>query len=340
MRTLGIYISALILIIMAACTKTLEYKPSYDGSQVVLNAQWHTTDAVHYVYLCRSRLSRVEDVEKGLKLKCYVNGALACEPETSWAVKSDDTFLSRCFPIRLDLSEGDVVTLTAESDSCDLSASAVVLPPPVFRVDTLSVPFTPGFLDRVYNIDVVLQDLSGMGNYYQAFSIQARAFDYRKKTDTSPYDTLYSYCLLDESDPLFNNSPLRLPEGIPLSETAMNRSHVFTDYLFNGGEYALHFSFNDHVFIFNGHSGYERVVPELIIRMASISKETYLYCSSSNSLNEVSGFGSFSEPVVFPDNVTGGIGNFGIYSIAEKHIITKEFITSSLCHLSAEGKIR
>lgn len=329
MKIRGIYISVLILIIAAACTKTLKYNPPYAGSKVVLNAQWHSTDTVHYVYLCRSTLSRVEDVEKELKLKCYVNGALTCEPETSWIVKNDDAFLSRCFPLRLNLSEGDVVTLTAESDSCNLTASAVVLPPPVFRVDTSSAPFTPGFLDRVYNVDVVLRDSPETDNYYQAFSIQARAFDYRRKTDTSPHDTLYSYCLLDESDPLFKNSPLQLPEGMPLSEAALNQSHVFTDDLFSGGEYTLHFSFADHSFIFNGHSGYERVVPELIIRMASISKETYQYCLSSNSLNIISGFGSFTEPVVFQENVTGGIGNFGIYSVAEKHIFTKECIIDS-----------
>lgn len=321
------YIVVLLSILVVACTKSLNYSPHYEGSKVVLNAEWHTTDTVHYVYLCMSTLTGLQDVEDDIRIKCYLNGILACEPDASWEVKSDDSFLSRCYPLKLDLTEGDVVTITAESDSCHLTASAVVMPRPVISVDTTSVLNEAGLKDRTYSIDVSIEDDPFSDNYYQAFSIQAMAFNYYRESDTSPCDTLYSFSLIDDYDPLFKNSPIQLSDGAGMPETIKNRSHVFTDELFKGGKYTLHFSFNDHTFVLNGHSGYGRVAPELVVRMAGISKETYLYCSSSNSLNMVSGFGSLVEPTIFPENVTGGLGYFGIISVTENRILTKECVS-------------
>jgi len=314
--------------ISSSCRKTIPYNPPYEGSMLVLNAQWYTTDTLHHVYLCRSTRANVEDVEEGLSLKCYVNGELVCEPDTSWIMSRETglgtVFHSRCFPVKAFLSPGDEVTLRAVSDSSDLTASAIVLPPPDVVVDTSSVYVQDAaFHDRIYSFDVRLKDAPGTEDYYRAFSLQAVSHSYWMKDDIQPADTVYQYSSLDESDPVFKSVPIQLP-GVSLVNGS-NKSHVFSDELFSGGEYLFHFNLEDHRFVLSGRSGKERTVPEVYIRMAAITKDTFLYCLASNSLDYGS-FGSLTEPPIVHENVSGGMGYFGIYSISEHHIFLHECI--------------
>lgn len=313
---------ALATAVLSSCMKDIDYDVAKDGTKMVLNAQWYTTDTLHYVYLCRSTAAHVTDVEEDLVVSCFVNGVPAEMPDDSWVVESaigdPKLFMSRCYPVKATIKAGDEIVLKADSDSCHISAKVTVPPPPEVTVDTSSVYIVDAeYRDRIYDFTVHLKDNPGENNYYRAFSLQGVSNEYRRKSDTVPHETRYYYVALDESDPVFKSIPVQLPGS--MEEKSSNPAHVFSDELFQGGEYIFRFSMEDHPLILSGRTGCERYVPEVYIRMASISWDTYLYCLSSNAM-DMAGFGSLSEPAIIHENVEGGMGNFSVYSVTEHHI--------------------
>lgn len=316
-------ISILIgILICLSCINEKIYTPEYNGSKIVLNAQWYTCDTIHLAYLARSYQYNVGDVEDDLVISCRVNSHLEQIADTSWVCNNGKTFLSRCFQFHVALKAGDTVTLAVKSDSCDIKATAIVPPAPKISIDTVSYHDDYAGIDiKVYDVTLNIIDQEDKQDYYQAFSLETRTCAYHSKDDSMPRVTYYKKKGIDESDPVFKNIPLQLPSdfvaNIGVFSSMFNTAHVFSDELFNGTRYSFYYPQVSPVVYFD--SEYTMMVTEHIVRVASIPWDTYLYCLASNAFLSSTG-DPFSEPVFIPDNVAGGLGNFGVYSVSEERI--------------------
>ena len=339
MKINDIFIYSLVLVSLASCQKEIPYDFNAAGNKVVMNAQIHTNEDIHAVYLSISTSLSIQKIKSG-SVTCYINGNMAAEAQLDTS-KDDDDFIrdealygyhavgsapSRTrqtrFVFKANFKPGDKVRLECTANGGEYSAySEVIVPrPPVFHaVDTSryynSDENSNSYNRWVYRIRIKGNDIAGERNYFRL---------------TSEYDKTLHVEYMDgedepEDDESYEEGPLRIDRGkdpilldgatetdMDISGASENYYNAFSDYLFRDGTYDFTYQVRESEFL--SDNGYDtaskrvnltaRVYPTLWgITEAEYNflKALSLYLYNGDDI-------TFTGPISIPTNVEGGLG--------------------------------
>lgn len=321
------YISALLLIIFAACfiscEKDIEFKGKVTKPLLVLNGML-TPDSVVSIHLSQSRFILGDVLPfthiAGATVSVYVNGQL--KEQITNDVKG--TYKGIYTP-----KPGDEIKIEVKADGFDVLKSQTVIPQKpnmvvndstvTVREEEYSSPSQPNTVSkskkRRMQAQLKLTDMANEENYY---FIKAFQNIYRKG------DLVRSRVVeLKLSEVLKNNisDSGNIIQDIFGDGGTMDRTdNLFSDIYINGKETLFDFTFDDtleYATYVNGvkveNDREEEGTVEYLIEIGEISKDMYQYVISGNKAeNEKDD--PFTEPVQVHSNVENGIGILGSYT--------------------------
>ena len=346
MKKLFVYI--LSAAALAACTSELEYDISDAPSVPVLSALWSTEDTDHIVYLTRSEAYTLSAITGEVDVRCYINGELSAVADSSWQETTSEGFPLRGFRLRATLQPGDSVRLSANMAGTVLSAGTLVVRPPEIGIDTVSVLNTdeiPPYRWRDYTLSCIVRDRPGERNYYRLNAASAYVEVWNTTLDRLMAARYWPYAFAqDDEDPVFKSIPVHFPQALSedlpfLQGSYSNFTHVFSDEMFPDAEHVFLFDIRSvysasffpsemedviyYDFHLPGGTVFNQVKPYVEVSVSALGEKEYDYMLAYNAFYS-SGADPLAEPVILPDNVEGGMGFFGVESVARKRVALPE----------------
>ena len=313
-----------ILTILAAalatvsCERTVEEIWSSDNdAMLVLNAQLKQDAKSHRVFVHCSSGSNSE-VVKDAEVTVSVNGASPVKGvPLAYTEELYDGYTIDFFDgyeVTVDLAPGDKIDVKAKWQS--LTASATVEVPAacglISALDTGMINIPAGgedghdYRSRQYNIAV--QDRAGEKNYY--LLVMEDTF-YRISPSGEKLDSITVKGDFDStSDPLLHPMETSLLEELIGDD---NRYNIFTDESFDGTFCTLKVMDNIYGYYDDKWTKFwepcefgEYYSLDRAVKVYTLTFEEYIYLKSIMAANSDLGF--MTEPVIFAENVTGGLG--------------------------------
>ena len=289
-----------MLVPLASCTTEVETLWSdSNAAMLVLNAQIRQDEAIHTLSVYCSEGSHCNPVEDAL-VACTVNSK-PVDVETREGGKY-------CF--EANLTAGDEVAFQVSWKGKNASASA-------------EVPVSAGEITGVTTTEVILED----GDYSWTKIQEAITFkDRAGEKDFYMLSIEDVYNRLDDNGNIVESVPVRVsidagndkvlnPMGAEVTELFGydNDYNVFTDEMFSDASYTFKVYANDWavyspewVDFMNRYSEGEKYSVSRDYKIYSITFEEYMYLNAISARGN--DLGMMTEPVVFPENVTGGLG--------------------------------
>ena len=315
-KSLYMFLAAALLAL--SCERTVETIWSDQNEPIlVLNAQLMQDEPSHMVYVhCsdKGRCGEVTDAE----VECSVNGAPAIKATPVVTLRelfngaTAEEF--RGYRFYAELSAGDKVSVRASWNG--LAASAAVTVPErdaiITAVDTSMLVlgrnegYDDPYITRQYRI--LVQDAPGRRNYYML-----RFEDVFYRLDASG-DRMASYAVAGSFDS--TDDYVLHPVETAVMEDFIgqdNRFNTFTDEMFSGASHTLKVTDGnwalydlDWAAFWNGAAEGEMYCMDRRIKVYTITFDEYMYLRAIDAAgNDI---GLMTEPVIYPGNVSGGLG--------------------------------
>lgn len=317
--------------------------------QLVLQAEWNTSDTLHDVFLSVSGWKNLKRPAEDAWLRCTVNGLPVAEPvrKRSGLSRQEQNFRDSAvfhFVVHAGLHPGDEVELEAGSGNLAVRAVNRVSEACRLWADTSSVrlfpvsslPYWKGrridqFESRSYQVRLHVEDIPGEPTWFRALACGAGSGQLAKVCKRDEHggligtDTVYVEVEWQESfdfsgdNPVFQSAQSSYSEvleeesGIALG--VKNECLIFSDELFTDGSW---------IFPWDGISTLSPSVTLgddvlandfgersdfLWFRVGALNAQDYAYYKSVNAYLTASR-SAFSEPVTVPGNIEGGLGAF------------------------------
>lgn len=312
------------VMMLAGC---IEEIPVEFGSrpQLVMNANLMSGRTDHKVYLTVGTEDGFVPPAPDSRILCYVDDELVAEALQEESSEYGEHCL--VFDLHADFKAGDHVRLVAESGGERVYAENVFPEPCSASVDSSSVrsEFEKGEwvwneeehtndyvilpYGRVYSFRMTVEDIPGGLTRFQILFPEL----WKVVGDGEPslyWDSdLNGHMFFDDNDPVFENvfSPIPpdLEVAIGVSFSSLNYSRIFTDRLFEDGEYAFDFDAvfdQGKIFRYDG----DRLMRSYVrFSVATLNEADWRFY---NFINSYTGGTELSEPVITVSNVVGGSG--------------------------------
>ena len=335
------------LFLLASCETLLVPDPMGPERQIALQARLMTTDTIHTVHAAYSMHDALVQA-KDLTIACYVNGecvAVTSESEVEEVGNYDERDAPwRAYSFRADIHPGDSVRIEAIGPA-ERATASVKAPdaPPVPEVSVERIPSMSGnrALDD-YRFRIHVKDQPGKRNWYRLATYQRQVVDeYR----TAEYGYRFGwqgeegwYCLIDRTEVIQMDNTMDSmlnPEARTVDkwdkDYLANEYNFFSDELFEDG--AVDLTLEAPVYPFfkvTNTASYPMCtyhgVFSALFDLQNLSREDYLNSRMQEmehlSLTGVGIVdGLFSEDLVLPENVKGGIGLVTVRSISRAILI-------------------
>lgn len=300
---MNILYSAAIVTVLGSCENTIDTIKVSGEDQIMMNALLDVNDDIHVVYLSHGQGDDFKPYSTQGQVKCYVNGDLAA---TAMPKSYYDLYFCKAYVFDADFKAGDKVKL-----SIDEGVSAeVTVPqsPEILDVDTSYFENTSNILSSIFFLRTELKDVPHDENYY-SFNVNAEVYKGWNLRDTTRQR---SVSLFTDNEPLLKE----YSSGNDDSKTffddyVKNKYHLFTDKSFKDKSHVLNVGIYPYDCLWGYYDkerkdygqGYDKAGASVSVIVSSISPDAYRYIKAIES----SDFWHF-EPVIFPQNVSGGLG--------------------------------
>lgn len=294
----------------------------------------------HDVYFSvASRMSCSAPIDT-IVLSCTINGNLV-----SYGTRTESAPSYQVYSFPAVFNPGDVVSLDARYAHYHLTSETVV--PDYVELELADSSSVPGrhpgkyYNYRDYSCSIIIHDIPGERSWYKAFPARAIA-GYKEGESGQVKKTVQadSIAWFYREDPVFANDMMDIPESLR-SELSLphgrgdNWSFTFSDLTFLDGSKTMEWEdFSQRSFIINDNSSPEQVHFDeawvectVVFPVGSMNEDVFSYLrevDSYMSQGYISSY-SFSEPVVFHDNVEGGIGFVGVIAVSTLNVKLKDF---------------
>lgn len=315
----SIYMILVAALAAVSCENTVDKIWSDDNeAMLVLNAQLRQDERIHRVFVDCSQGAGSDEVQDAAVV-CSINGAAAIaavadiREEVNFRGDTYEKFYGYAF--EADLLPGDKIEITAYWK--DLSAKAVAEVPAsaarIAAIDTMRVVLAEdnpwgetGRTTRQYNI--AIRDKAGEKNYYM---LASRDVYYKLDASGAKIDSIAVKSQFDtDYDPILNPIENSLLDEIIGSG---NNYDIFTDEMFADASYTLklydsYYSAysDDFVHFWDGFETGGRYCMDRLVMIYTLSFDEFLYLKAINAAGNDLGF--MTEPVIYPENVIGGLG--------------------------------
>ncbi len=343
-RFIYIFIFALAA---ASCTNTIELDLQLPEKRLILNSFLRTDDELQIIYLSertdkdndKSRQG-IENVH-GAEVTCYVNGEPVAtakefiEPMNSSTTRDAspnmDAFGKAHYWFRAAFRPGDKVRIEAKKGKRTAYAEVVVPEPSkleFIKSGSSQIQITDSYSIPVMDFDIRIEDVPGEDSYFRVadpereldlvFHVHDEEGNKADDVPTKYQDTPELYI---ENDPILNDGYIQGgSEDLFGMLNPENTFRIFSDSQFRDkkGEFSIAIgtvSNNYNLFDLVERAESVDISPVMRIKIESLSFETYNYYKALNA-GEAFGYeiSFIMEPVIFPSNVTGGLGFVGVSS--------------------------
>lgn len=307
----------LLPVLSLACENELPFRDSPQESQLVMNAFLRTDTVRNELFLSLLSDGEAVSVREGT-VTVYVNDK---------SVETADVRRGSPFPgtvsctLATPFRPGDRVRLSAVAEEGRYQAAAeVMIPQPVeriIRVDTVRTMLKIGTsMSDCLRYRITIPDRPDEKNYYRLV-IEKRVYRTNKEGVT--------YGPAIEMPDIINQEDVVLTEGHlttaddkefgAFDMTIPNVRNIFTDSRFANASYTLNvYTAYPGTLGWDSSSGQYHIRIDAVIRLQSITEAQYRYMRALNCLDSGNYSDTFMEPVIVPQNVTGGLGFVGASS--------------------------
>ena len=302
---------AAALCALVSCEEEIDIRVGNEAPVLLMNAQLHSDDTLHAVFLHTSLISRLEAYE-GATVTVTVNGT---ERIVAEAVPEEESYIASWrspYAFKADFHPGDRVRIDAVRGA-DHAWAEVTFPEAgtIVSADTVRVesPDNNAFLTS-YQFRVGIRDIPGSDTYYR-FAITALSETGDENDPSRPVRRSGADIDFDNSsDPAINEGRTVSDSGDDLLGELMpgNRYSAFTDHLFRDGEYTIRVEAPRYNFLYSEFSE-DDVRHYAVLKLYTISFSQYRYLRAIDNFDAFGYDMSFLvEPTSLPSNVEGGIG--------------------------------
>ncbi|GGJ94347.1 DUF4249 family protein [Parabacteroides faecis] len=307
------------IVLFSACENEIPFNDKYQKPQLLMNAILEAEKEENEVQLYIIDSEKMTLVSNG-SVTVYVNNEKKEVAKSKIVLWNSSDSMKVC-RLQTIFHPGDHVRLEATAEDGQYNAWAEVeIPQPIekiIRIDTLLTKIKIGYyMADCIRYRITFDDLPGKRNYYQ-LAIGEKSYTVDLKTgirDSLPFDISYPE-IINQEDIVLTDGHLTTADddefGI-LDMTIQNVRNIFTDSRFENGSYTL----NVYTRFYDFNNRYEavRIQTDAIIHLLSITKADYRYMRAMNCLDSENYNDTFMEPVIVPQNVTGGLGFVGASS--------------------------
>ncbi len=292
---------AAVAALSTGCENTLETIKVSGDDEIMMNALMDAGEDFHIVYLSHGLGTEFRPYASKGPVRCYVNGELATTAEPS---PYYDLYFCKAYVFKAGFKAGDKVRLeTEEGVSAEVR---VPQSPEILGVDTTYFENGEDRLRSILSLRTRLQDVPDDENYY-SFNVRAEIYRGESFRDT----TRNRAALYTDNEPLLKEySSGKDDSKTFFDDYVKNKYHLFSDKSFAGKSYVMNVGIYPYDCLWGyyyedkgNYTTYSKTGACIIVQVSSLSAETYRYIKASES----SDFWHF-EPVIFPQNVSGGLG--------------------------------
>ena len=299
-----------------ACENELPYMNKPQAPQLLMNAFLEAGKEENGVSLCMIDADEQQtDYVSNGSIIVYVNGE---KTETAQVEKIYGSFNAPNCTLKTPFRPGDHIRFEATAEDGQYQAGCEVeIPLPIeetIRVDTLRTQLkgNSSMMDCM-QYKITIHDRPNEKNYYRLI-IEENTYRISSE-DGIEYGPFSSYPeIINQEDIVLTDGHLTTTDddkfGI-LDLTVRNLSNVFTDGRFENGSYTL--KVYTSIPYISESNRKDHFYLDVTVRLLSIS-QSYRYLRAMNCLNSEDYNETFMEPVIVPQNVSGGLGFIGASS--------------------------
>ncbi|WP_308548392.1 DUF4249 domain-containing protein [uncultured Parabacteroides sp.] len=300
-----------------ACENELPYMNKPQAPQLLMNAFLEAGKEENGVSLCMIDADEQQtDYVSNGSITVYVNGE---KTETAQVEKIYGSFNAPNCTLKTLFRPGDHIRFEATAEDGQYQAGCEVeIPLPIeetIRVDTLRTQLkgNSSMMDCM-QYKITIHDRPNEKNYYRLI-IEENTYRISSE-DGIEYGPFSSYPeIINQEDIVLTDGHLTTTDddkfGI-LDLTVRNLSNVFTDGRFENGSYTL--KVYTSIPYISESNRKDHFYLDVTVRLLSISQSYYRYLRAMNCLNSEDYNETFMEPVIVPQNVSGGLGFIGASS--------------------------
>lgn len=306
-----------------SCENVLEYQQEEQPCQLVMNALLEADVTDNKVYLSLSGETMTSYLERGA-VTVYVNGEWKETQEAGYGVDQAGSEYLLFARLSTVFHPGDRIKIEAEGEAGEVGYKAfaeVSVPYPVepIQVDTMTTRLWNGFEDiSAIQYAITLKDRPGEQNYFRLKIYSGTYWAEEIPEGWMPYDieTIYDHDEIvlseghyaNENDDRYN----------VLLHNVKNVYSVFPDNQFKDRSYTLHVYTRYRPAKEFAYEWRHFIQTQARICIQSLTEEEYLYLRALTLLDSDEYEEALMEPVIVPNNVTGGLGFVGASS--ETHL--------------------
>lgn len=325
-------ISLLLLCIhlLTACTNEIGPIPNNEPRKLIISALLNAGKTENAIYLNLSDYSSPQIVKNGI-IRLYINGELSeTIDECTWHPENEEyeNYKDYYYSVHSHFKTGDHVRIEAETRDGKFNAEAettVYEPLRIIKMDTLRITINSSFGSEEYTrLKIKLEAPECDQTLYYRIQLKQdyvyHVFNRETQKDSLITDTFwglryyYDTALMDgkPGDSANHDSDM---EFIPVYE---NYYQVFSDAYFTNHQYTM--TADAYIYFpYWDQQNYEirKTTCHATLQVYAISPNEYRYLRAASAYNDNNSSSPLESPVIFPNNIKGGIGIFAIENPTE-----------------------
>lgn len=325
-------ISLLLLFIhlLTACTNEIGPIPNNEPRKLIISALLNAGKTENAIYLNLSDYSSPQIVKNGI-IRLYINGELSeTIDECIWHPENEEyeNYKDYYYSVHSYFKTGDHVRIEAETRDGKFYAEAETMvyePLRILKMDTLRITINSSFGSEEYTrLKIKLEAPECDQTLYYRIQLKQdyvyHVFNRETQKDSLITDTFwglryyYDTALMDgkPGDPANHDSDM---EFIPVHE---NYYQVFSDVYFTNQQYTM--TADAYIYFpYWDQQNYEirKTTCHATLQVYAISPNEYRYLRAASAYNDNNSSSPLESPVIFPNNIKGGIGIFAIENPTE-----------------------
>ncbi len=295
-----------------ACENELPFRDKPQGPQLLMNAFLEAGKEKNEVFL---------HIVDGNGTTSFLEGAIIVYVNDEKTEETDvkgGSYMSK-YTVQSRFCPGDRIRLETALEGGKYQGSAEVrIPQPIeeaIRVDTLRTQLKVGVsMQDCMRYRIAIHDRQGEKNYYRLV-IEKRIR--RITPEGEMFTEVQGLDVINQEDIVLTDGHLTTSDddefGV-LDMTVRNVRNVFTDSRFPDGSYTLNVYTYYPDFQGWGSDRKNHIQVDVVVRLLSITEAQFRYLRAMNCLDSEDYNETFMEPVIVPQNVSGGLGFVGASS--------------------------
>ncbi len=289
-----------------SCTNDIEDFSEGQDTLLVMNSLMNSDDTTHSVYLSLSHGPSVSNAHNGI-VQCFVNGNLVATTNKG----NNNDIESSKYDFKAIFKAGDVVKIVATSRGKTVY-SEVTVPQAVAGISKVDTAKVKSYYDDNWKdyeqFRTTIEDQKNVKNYYRFVIVLEKTI---LGDDGKKYNAGNEECeVIGKDDPVLSGGSVNSDGTDFLTGNSDNKYNIFTDKMFADGSYTMkaNVDYNSLHNISTSEyitGNYFNLKIKAHIKVYTIPEKEFHYLKAR--ANDDGDFFS-GEPVIFPENVKGGLG--------------------------------